>query len=153
MVMVTDLFWAWLAGFVDGEGSISVFCPPVQRGKRKTCHKLRLRIALTHFPTMQRLHILMKAYTGGGSLSVLKDSRSRNNTAYGWQLVGKQAQWVIFKISPFLTVKREHAHWALLYPTGNRTGVRGLEPSKLRVRWECWANLRSLNSKRERRSA
>jgi hypothetical protein len=104
---VTDTELAYIAGFIDGEGSIHI-------NKRK--HQVKnynsyigysayLDIGNTYKPIMEWLNIITK----NTSKIFEKKPKGNRKTAYAIRLSMSNSQKLIEKILPFLKVKREQA--------------------------------------------
>ena len=93
---------AYLAGFVDGEGTIGigVYKKPSRR-----------RIAVGHislYNTDPTVPTLMKE-AFGGSVSIKEGRKPHHNTGYVWQASGRTAYPVVGLLYPYLTIKRLQA--------------------------------------------
>ena len=97
---------AYLAGILDGEGSISV--QRQRSGKRMLVyHKLLVRVCNTDY----RLMAWLKASYGG---SVRSERRSADRKViYHWTVSGVAATRALAGIEPHLIIKRERALTAL----------------------------------------
>jgi hypothetical protein len=92
---------AWLAGLVDGEGSI-VFPKP------GSLHSLRLSVCNTYEPLMTKILEVV----GTGSIVRKKYTNHYKDTFY-WQCYGDNARKLIQAMLPWLIVKQERALLAL----------------------------------------
>ena len=116
---LSETFKAWVAGFIDGEGSITVY------RYNKTCKKGRL----THPP-----YFGLKFFVGCSDLTAIE--KIRNGFGYGYintqkrknikgkilktmyilQFSSNQAKKVLKEILPYLVTKRWQAGLALQFP-------------------------------------
>mgnify|MGYP001617584251 CR=1 FL=1 len=97
--------WAWLAGILDGEGSIRIERP---RG-----HKLgaiRIAVRMASLETIERC----REITHVGSLyePPVPDNRQK---LYQWQICGKAPIGVLRHCLPFMVTKQQQAQLALEY--------------------------------------
>src|SRR5215510_1071963 len=98
-----DVDLAWAAGFVDGEGTITLFL-----------HKrlAQIYIVLSAGNTDPRpLHVLQEMF--GGNVSLHKRANATHKTFYTWWLGHRKAANAIRTIEPYLRVKREQAQIAI----------------------------------------
>ena len=102
--MLSETDKAYMAGLVDGEGSIVIeYC----NNRRNT--KLRMNVTNAHIETLEGLKNLW-----GGHLYRRPPNKIKNHKAVG-QLgfTAKQAWEVISSIHPYLRIKRKQADLAL----------------------------------------
>ena len=109
--MYTDVERAYLAGLLDGEGTIRrATSAPRGNGETRT-HALVVTVSNTHIPTMERLHARW-----GGSLSIRQFS-SRMSTrpiaVLRWTSIS--AAGLLREIYPFMEIKRGQAEAALTF--------------------------------------
>jgi hypothetical protein len=89
--------WAYLAGFIDGEGCL---------GLRRVKTTIRPRITITN--TNKEVLELIRGFVGSGSICKSRTKGEGWKCAYRWQLEGKQSIGkVIDGVLPHLIVKRE----------------------------------------------
>ncbi len=89
---------AWLAGFMDGEGSILL----ISRNGGEGVH-LRLNIANTHMPSLQYIETI----TGIGHIYAHKTRVSpRHKEAYSWRCHAEGAEEVLRALQPYLVTKQ-----------------------------------------------
>lgn len=94
-------FNSWLAGFIDGEGTISI---RKTNGIVSTC---RLSIPNTHEKTIDYIHKRI------GGRKQIRERNPSHKIIYHLKFVGKEAQEVILGIFPYLVTKKEQAILAL----------------------------------------
>lgn len=107
---------AWLAGILDGEGTITL-CG----NRRKRSYYIQVSIGMTHLPTIQ--HIRRTTAVGFFVRSVPKNPKHR--TCYYWTARCKNAAMWLRKLLPYLVTKKRQAKIALEYdslmmPIGKR---------------------------------
>lgn len=91
---------AYLAGFIDGEGSIML----VKRNSRGGCH-LRVAISNTHEGVLR----WVSEVTGIGKTYRLSPSTERHKAGFAWRAHGDGAQTLLRQIRPYLIIKSAQA--------------------------------------------
>lgn len=104
-----DVDKAWIAGIIDGEGSIFVMTQKRKDRERDTNYILRVSVQSTD-PYMTRE--LQRLYPGA-EFSVQRDKRPECSNTLKWQLNGKRAAAFLENILPFMRVKHEQAKLAM----------------------------------------
>lgn len=99
----TDL--AWAAGFVDGEGCISV--PVRTRVRNRRDYSLALYVGQVDPRPLARL----KSYFGG--TVVQRTSWGRGRPIFMWRITGTTAEKALRTLLPYLMVKAEQARLAI----------------------------------------
>lgn len=115
----TDL--AWAAGFVDGEGCISI-----DRRIRKgyVGHRLRVVASNTHQSALRRLQQLF-----GGLVYQARQKDGRHQAIWHWSIPGVAAGASLQKMLTYMDVKREQAIIGLAFvDTMIATGRRPVAP-------------------------
>lgn len=101
--LIDELWIAWSAGFIDGEGSISI---SRQKSPRmKTGHQFTIRLTGTNV-VVAPLDRLMLMY--GGSVY-----KGRNRSAANWTIWSKGACDALRAMRPYFMVKGAHADLAI----------------------------------------
>ena len=122
--MPTPTEWAYAAGIVDGEGSVSV-ARKVQKSGR-TSYGVIVMVAMT----AEEVPLWMQSRFGGGLR--VHDRSKRHPTwkpMYRWYLSGKPASDFLSGIIPYLVIKQARARLAAelgSYSLGRRNG-KGLK--------------------------
>lgn len=138
---------AYLAGFMDGEGSFMIQEGTNRLGYTQHCAKVsasQVRIL--------PLEVLKKRF--GGRISPVL---STYGTEYQWYVSGKNAIEVARQLQPYLLLKKRHAE--ILMEFGKTVvvarGIRGrrLPEETLAKRYALRAEIRALNGKRKRGDA
>ena len=93
---------AYLAGFFDGEGSIS--CHFNASG----CIQLQMSLVNSYDAPLIRLHELF-----GGSLFQCKRGPTGRKTLWRWTVVGKACQLPLETLLPYLQLKKRRAEYGL----------------------------------------
>lgn len=134
---VTDLEYAWAAGFIDGEGCFGL----------RTSGSNALYATLTVNNTV--LAPLIKLQTMfGGSIYTQRPARQGSSTCYAWRLGSRTALVGLCKLLlPHMVVKQEHARLILAY--SELVGRRGqpVDPENQKRRMAIYDSLRILNAR------
>jgi len=146
---VIDEVWnAWAAGFVDGEGSVMlIYSRPKQitrcgRVETKPGQvAVHVRASQTVEVPLLRLEIMY-----GGSVKALDmsmKSRFRNvRQMYEWNIFGGNAISALRKMRPYMMVKQQHADLAVEYYELCNGGIGNLD-----LRLKFWEEMRELQHK------
>lgn len=100
--ILSDLDCAYLAGLVDGEGSILLY-------RRETTAKFRVVITSTFISVLDWI----KEKTGIGSIVKKNCYSDKHKLAYHWQVNSEAAISVIKQIEPYLIIKKNQAAVAM----------------------------------------
>jgi len=104
---VADL--AWLAGIMDGEGSI--FIMKQSRKDRERAFNYILRISVQSTDGVMAKECLK--ISGEGACFDAPTTKENNSNTYKWQVSGKRACHVLENLLPFLRVKKQQAMSAI----------------------------------------
>lgn len=111
----------YVAGFFDGEGSISIIKTQFHKlksdpSKRVTGTALSISIANTNLAVLQSI-----AAKYGGKVYHLTDKRPASKQGYLMRVLGREKQiWFLGEIKPFSIIKREQIEIALDYLSTQR---------------------------------
>ena len=109
----------WVAGIVDGEGSISANPGRTNGG---------WQIVLQVYNTDPRMIVRLKEVTGVGSIYKPRKRERNNLQMYEWKIASRQAVVVLEWILPYLVTKKPEAEIALAIAAtigkGHRVGWR-----------------------------
>jgi hypothetical protein len=125
---------AWLAGIVDGEGTITL-CP---NSNGIGIGYISISIGMTHVATIRHIRSL----TGHGMFVMSVPKNPKHRTCYYWTVRCKQAAAVLRKLLPFLVTKKKQALLALQFdalmmPIGKRIPARNRQQRHtLAIRWK-----------------
>lgn len=106
--------WRWLAGFVDGDGTIGVWSNHVGKAPGFTA---RMSIYNTYKPLLIKI-----AKELDGRLNETSFTPGRQKPCYMVTWTGDNAKRILTKILPFLQIKAEVAKLALACPKRRRLG-------------------------------
>jgi len=114
MASETDL--AWLAGFLDGEGCITLHNSPRHR------FSIQLHVSNLDLASLERC----RAIAGAGAV-LQKKGRMRPNERRGWlyEIYGHKAKALIRQVVPYMTARRPQAEILAQFPIarqGHRVG-------------------------------
>jgi hypothetical protein len=142
--VVMDTQYAWAAGFMDGEGTITV-----KRYKRNGKIVYQPYVSASqadhpgHFEAIQKLQDMF-----GGSIAYYKAVPPRARII-AWCCVSRNAIEVIRMIRPYMRVKYRNADLLLKYyqDSGKRPKNYRLSENELKARENTWIQMRLLNQK------
>lgn len=144
--MDTELEYAWAAGFIDGEGTITLKRFKSHYTIKKIHYQPFISLGqanhIGHFDAVRKLQKLF-----GGSLSEWKNKPPRLPTL-SWCMVSRGAVECLKKIRPYLQVKGQHADLLISYYeiAGLRKSYR-IADKELSKREKIWLKMRSMNQK------
>jgi hypothetical protein len=117
----TQIDWARLAAFIDGEGCIRIASAKAKNWKREHLY-IDVRIANTDPRLAQWLSSLF-----GGKIYTSPRKKSTWAACFWWAISCKKAAALLTECLPYLILKREQAETALALQSTmtNRWGVRG----------------------------
>src|ERR1700749_164720 len=119
---MTDLGKAYLAGIVDGEGTVNLTRVHTKGKTRQYRYHQRILVVNTHIGL---LHALREIAGVGGVYESKNAPRYGWNPVGRWYVTGEQARYLIAELLPFLVIKREVAE-----------AVLGFEPIAKTTSWE-----------------
>jgi len=135
--------WAYLAGFVDADGAITVSRYRVKKRKNPQ-YGLRLAITNCDRGIMNWLVTLF----GGNICLANSNAPQHHRTLWRWSLSGSSVEPVLVKLLPYLKVKDKQAEFGILFAKtiGGNTGVR-LTTATKRIRESIYTNLKRMNKR------
>lgn len=144
--MIADA--AYLAGLIDGEGSVSV--NRTRTGKSaKSCRRgFAYRSSLTI--TMTDMAVLKWAQktTGVGAICKKKTARAKHKPAWAWAVWSVEAADLLRELRPYLKVKRKQADNLITFQSKmRRPGSNGLTDHEWEFREECRVKSLQLNKR------
>lgn len=142
---VSEIDWARLAAFIDGEGSILI-----ARSKRKGYTNLQYNLEVIVSGTDLRLHVWLQD-TFSGKVYLVKPSTisfRSNKICQSWRLYNTRAATILERCLPYFIIKREQAEVGLAFMRLKSQGAQGkrVTPEGLQAREEFRNQLRSINS-------
>jgi hypothetical protein len=152
IAVVSEINWARLAAYVDGEGTIMIAKSRIHKGTKAAQYVLTLVVANTDPRLICWLNDNFGGHSylrqlAGSKLSVSCGVVNRKNVM-SWRQFEERAAEIIRHIMPYLIMKREQAEIALAYRELRKLGSKGrkLTPVDLEVREEFRQKMCSLNS-------
>ena len=102
--------WAWLAGLIDGEGSIDIHRSKSKRSLQAS-YVARIAIGMTHKDTILRI----KEITGLGYIAkrIQHSNLPTQKVYYVWTATTARTAVILRNCLPFLYTKKKHAEVAL----------------------------------------
>jgi hypothetical protein len=113
--MDDEIFWPWLAGFVDGEGSITI-CHRHDHGYES--YRVQMNIVNSRLDILEAL----RARLGG---DITKKKSGFGTSCYSYRLSSNLAKLVLSKIQPYLQIKSQQAAITLRFQLQRRIPIRG----------------------------
>ena len=101
--------WGWMAGILDGEGSIGIIIARTKRGYFDS--QLKVQVGMTHQKTIQRL----KEISHVGFIRQVRKRKSHHKIQYRWICGGEKAAAVLRLCLPWLITKKDQALLALAF--------------------------------------
>lgn len=129
MARLSETFWAWLAGFIDGDGHMGVYPAGAT-----------LEIVNTDLVTLEWLQTTL----GYGSITKLTPGSGRQRQAYKWSCYAKGMRVVLPKILPYLRTKHDRAVLLLEFLDRARPGKKR-SPEELAARKDLKERIAALN--------
>src|SRR6266487_1864296 len=106
----TEIDWARLAAYIDGEGSILI---TERHYKSSPYPGMYIRVILAN--TDPRLPLWAKERFGGVFVIGWRDQPEHHKTPYKWHVSCNQAASVLEKCLPYFLLKKEQAEVALAF--------------------------------------
>ena len=145
--VVMDTEYAWAAGFIDGEGTITIKRYKSQYTVKKIHYQPYVSASqanhVGHYKAIKRMQKLF-----GGSLCIYK-AKPPKLEYLSWSVVSRDAVACLKKIRPYLQIKNRHADILLSYyeKAGKKAKGYRLTDNELAEREKLWIELRSINQK------
>lgn len=112
-----ELIFAYLAGFIDADGSITIINHHYNSNNPNKKNSFRVKLS-AHNCKKEPIQLLINMF-GGGKLRCRKQKTNDNRDAskwrpcYEWTLTAKQAEYAIKKLLPYLKIKHIQARQCL----------------------------------------
>ena len=134
---------AYVAGLLDGEGSIVIGVGKTRKGSPQ--YWLQVGITNTDRPLIDWLHQNLGGHISDNSHS---PSRRRMRPCWVWRVMSNEAAAFLLRVTPHLRVKRQQAEIAVAFQkhmrTAKRLGPKSLSPEEIAVREAFRTRLRAL---------
>lgn len=142
---------AYLAGIIDGEGSICISKSPGKNG-RSICYQAFIGVSNTEKGLIDWLHS-----TFGGTHTQYTPKQTPSNSrkhVWRWQVTGRNIDYICELILPYSTIKQEEINVMLqmrstfshCHYKGHQGSTR-VKPEHLALREECHVRLRELHNR------
>lgn len=109
--MATDVELAWLAGIVDGEGSIFIMKAARKDRARSFNYVLRVSVQSTDRIMARSCYEI----SGEGACMDAVTKQDNNSNTYKWQVSCTKASETLKKLLPYLRVKKQQAEVAIKF--------------------------------------
>ena len=140
---MTEIEWSYLAGIIDGEGTITIertTSLATMRGGRHATPKFQTTLSVTTTSTV--LLDWLQHRLGGNRYKMT----GTNLQCYGWKFNSRKARKILDGVRPYLIIKARQADIVQTFFDG-RIGYRNLRcsPEEVARREGLYAEIRSLN--------
>ena len=132
----------YLAGFFDGEGSVSIGHSQHKSGSQT--FQVRVQIGNTNLKVLKEFRRRF-----GGGIVTLKKYKAHHTQAYMWYIASTKAIGFLKKILPHLVIKKSQAEFAVLFQTKLRTRNRRMKLSnkEILIRLEAVEQMKKINGR------
>jgi hypothetical protein len=134
---------AYIAGIIDGEGSISMSYTGPRYGYRYGNYRLVLQVGNTKEPLIEYLHRI----TGVGNRWNREGQKQEHAKVWYWQVTNQKAAEVIGSCLPYLVIKVEQALLALSYADFVVPTAVGITEEVAAERHDIYSALKKANKK------
>jgi len=140
---------AYLAGLIDGEGSVQIVraTTSYNRKSRRIYHQLRVLVFNNNYDMISWI----KNAVGYGNIRTRKRQSPRHQKGYIYVATALKALEIVRAVYPYLIAKKKQADVAFLFgetirkKSNNGCGRRGLEQSVVDFRESCKITMNTLN--------
>ena len=124
---ISDISTAWAAGFLDGNGCVSISKHHVH-GRKNQTYRLWIRVVQTCEKTLRHFQDLMNTPS---AISLTEPKNQQHQRVFTLIYEGRHALSVLEKLSPYLVLKADQAESAAMFWKQGRMGIspgpRGFE--------------------------
>lgn len=132
---------AYLAGIIDGEGSIGIY----RSGPHRGCAANRLVLVVTITSTTLILLEWCQKIVGDGKIALKRQKNDKHRACWEWKIRNCKASRMLSLILPYLVIKKQQAVTAIKFAeTIGNVGQR-LSKETQRKRENFYREIRSLN--------
>ena len=132
---LTETTYAYLAGLIDGEGTISIYLN--HRGYYIT----QTSITQVNEPLIRWLQETF----GGNVHNVKNNNPNKHQERWKWQITSTLMREHLPRTLPYLRLKRRHAEIAIEFLSGRRRGGNPITDADLLTQEELYEEIRILN--------
>ena len=137
---LTACFAAYLAGLIDGEGTIQI--NPSKGEGSGYFWVLAVSVASSAPGFLDHLHERC------GAPGTVREHKTPRKPAFRWSMYGTAAEWMLEQVTPYLMLKQEHGKIGLAFRRLVRLRkARSISPKVLTERSRLALRLRELNAK------
>ena len=129
--MITELERAYLAGFFDGEGCISI----VEDGSGKNTYSPKMYLAMNIASCDKYILDYWADKTKIGKVNVGTKARGNARTGYQWQTTGQKAVDLLGLMYPYLNIKKAQADVAFKFQETVRISGKRTPPDVIQQRY------------------
>lgn len=146
VAIATEIDWARLAAYIDGEGTVMIAKTERKTGTKAPQYVLTLIVANTDMRLIEWL-----ASTFGGSFYFSHSEKTRfrsNKVCTSWRQHEDRAATLLAHCLPYMIIKREQAEVALAYRELRKLGSKGrkISAEELASREAFRSRIHTLNS-------
>lgn len=134
---------AYLAGIMDGEGSISISRKTDPTMKSGFSFRPCIEISNTDKPLMDWI----ASTTGLGAIRLYVDHNPKHRPAYKWSLWSNQANQFLNAIRPYLITKRERADIVIEFIKAHSGGKAYLTTEQIASQTAIYDQMKALNKR------
>ena len=146
---LSDAEKGYLAGLIDGEGSISIVRATTgyNRKSRRIHHQLRVSVYNTDINMVE----WVKSRVGFGHIARRKQQSERHKPSYQYQVCALKALEILRAVHPYLVTKKRQAEVAFIFGStikerlNNGCGRRGIAQNIVDLRESCKVSINALN--------
>lgn len=131
---------AWLAGIIDGEGSI--FILKQGRKDRERTFNYILRISVQSADTIMAFECMK--ITGEGAIMDAVTKKENQSNTYKWQVNGKKAANILEVLLPYLRVKKDQAIAAIEFQRSTKKHWRNMIAQDYQTQEDFYYKLKEL---------
>lgn len=136
---LTACFAAYLAGLIDGEGTIQI---NPSKGESGSYWVLAVSV------TSSAPGLLDNLRERCGFPGTVREHKTPRKPAFRWSMYGTAAEWILEQVTPYLMLKREHGQIGLAFRRLVRSRkARSISSKVLAERSRLALRLRELNAK------
>ena len=142
-------FWAWLAGFIDGEGSIGLYKEKdIRKGEKYYHYRPALKISNTDCNSLELIRCMLDC---GEPIVHIKLKSSRHQYCFQYKIRNsKELYWVLSNLMSRLKIKYTQAIRVMQYIEGRESSwKRGWYKPMTEKDTKIYEELKRLNSRGE----
>lgn len=141
MKPLTQTEAAYIAGFIDGEGSIAIHRQRNKNTRTGYAYRSGVRVCNTN----ERVMLWMRDVTGIGSVHGQQAAMRNSRRVWNWSLWSKDAADLLKRLWPLLRVKQQQASLLLLFQQRVQGCGGNLSADEWRFREQCYHESRMMN--------